>query len=809
MNGALSQPETGSRQIPSISQKQKRIPPSRRKRAIVSRDEDDIFGTPPPQAVRASPPPRTRGRDAPHLVEGPFRSAYPNSNGQFRSMLHVRSSSGTDEEAGTDGTDEEWPPPRRGKRRSPIPSERLNSAPSRERRQSITDAQPQRPLSGTHYALNAVSITDKNSQGSTSQISQIKAGPSQVARAATSAVAETSKGAHRPPQPRRMSSRDRMPTNFKPRPSAHGSIQAKGPAPVTSYNRLLFPAAPAHELPPPAPGSPSKRASLGQNPNPLALDDPSVNDPFNVPLVNREARRWTLAGNSEIPQVDARRGDLVRRASVNHIDLRALHLGKSVGASLVGRAISSNTSESSTTTKKWPRRSSRSSTPTNLSESNKKLVLSLGLEAVYSRMAENHKFHIDVVREVAAEQPSLEDTDRVLCNMRMAAGREFARLLKQNEAAYSPVGFKTGESEEEDEDDDNSGDEEDDSQSVQPSHAPLSSHHSPTSPVPQGRARRLALKIPTASPDSSPIRPPDYSPPTPTRARAFRRLERQGRVNEARLREARRVHRSRRSSSTETSPEADEQRITTYLLQLQEDKDGAPLEKPRNARGPERLGEQDGEDKTRQSQGNGIAEDGRDPANVVIDPLYGREVPDGVLQPSPLGHDLENCHGFIDEDASYVTNAMADTHLSRRSEMDDECADTAEVEEQVDANGDFQILSDPRAMGPEAESHIDSTCVGDGVIAANARQSPPGNVLTEEIGHYASPQDKKHSEKATSSLACSALAPLSALDAEWTNSEDELLLDGNLTEHEGLVRRKGLCSVKFRTAHLYSLLLDG
>jgi hypothetical protein len=36
-------------------------------------------------------------------------------------------------------------------------------------------------------------------------------------------------------------------------------------------------------------------------------------------------------GKSEITQVDVHRGDLARRASVHHIDLRALHLGKSVG----------------------------------------------------------------------------------------------------------------------------------------------------------------------------------------------------------------------------------------------------------------------------------------------------------------------------------------------------------------------------------------------------------------------------------------------------------------------------------------------
>ena len=44
---------------------------------------------------------------------------------------------------------------------------------------------------------------------------------------------------------------------------------------------------------------------------------------------------------------------------------------------------------------------------------------------------------------------------------------------------------------------------------------------------------------------------------------------------------------------------------------------------------------------------------------------------------------------------------------------------------------------------------------------------------------------------------------------EWSDEDDELLLDGDLAAHEDLVRRKGLGSVKFRTAHLYSLLLEG
>ena len=48
----------------------------------------------------------------------------------------------------------------------------------------------------------------------------------------------------------------------------------------------------------------------------------------------------------------------------------------------------------------------------DLSESNKNLVMALGLKEVYKCMAENHKFHIDVVQEVAASQQCLEDVDK-------------------------------------------------------------------------------------------------------------------------------------------------------------------------------------------------------------------------------------------------------------------------------------------------------------------------------------------------------------------------------------------------------------
>ncbi|KAI9461193.1 hypothetical protein BJY52DRAFT_213635 [Lactarius psammicola] len=240
-------PSTSS-QPGTVHQPQRVAPPKQRrllplKRSIAHEEEDDIFCTPPIQSPPSSPPPRARARDAPRLVEGPYRSAYTRANGGHLPAPRGRHASGVDEEAEADGND--WPP-RRGQRDAPM---------STPKRLATTDAD---------------------------------------------------------------------------------------------------------------------------------------------------------------------------RASVQHIDLRVLHSRKSVETF---RAASSTTSSlgstSRTLEKKRPHqvKAPRPSTPPNLSESNKELVLALGLEEVYKRMAENHKFHVDIVREVAAKQRSLEHADQVLRNMREAAER--------------------------------------------------------------------------------------------------------------------------------------------------------------------------------------------------------------------------------------------------------------------------------------------------------------------------------------------------------------------------------------------------
>jgi hypothetical protein len=147
-------------------------------------------------------------------------------------------------------------------------------------------------------------------------------------------------------------------------------------------------------------------------------------------------------------------------ASVQHIDLRVLHSRKSVESFRAGSSTASFGSASRTLEKKRPlqARAPRSST---LSEANKELVLALGLEEVYKRMAENHKFHVDIVRAVAARQRSLEDADQVLRSMREAAEQEYARLLKQEfDVTLGTGAHQTEESDEEEEVAENLRDEE-------------------------------------------------------------------------------------------------------------------------------------------------------------------------------------------------------------------------------------------------------------------------------------------------------------------------------------------------------------
>ncbi len=481
--------QSGTKHVASV--KESRTPSI--KCSIMQGEEDDIFRTPPMQSLPSSPPPRTRVRAAPRLVEGPYRSAYSRANDSHWPALHDPLASGIDKEGETNA--DQWPP-RRSKRNVSMPSLKERSA---------------------------------------------------------------------------------------------------------------------------------------------AIDD---------------------------------------RASIQHIDLRVLHSGRSVETTQAASTASLD-SASRTFERKQPRQA-RLSTPLNLSESNKELILTLGLEEVYKRMAQNHKFHVDVVREVATRQRSLEHADQVLRNMREAAQKEYTRLLKQEPGVAVGItgAQQRGECDEED-----TGylwnEEHGRSMLSQPA-SPYSDPWS-SQPISQAAARPIIQLL-----DSSPVHYPHYSPPVPTRAYEFRQLERQGRIEEARLREIRRVRQNFLLDGIEASPEVEECKMITY---------SSP------------------------------------------------HVEDNEDQASQTKHQIGDSRPSL---------ACSREGLKDKAVEDDECV-------------------------------------------------PQPNHSRTDRGHMGPTQ------QTDSSLPSSPALP----NVGWTDNDDESLLDGDLVVHQELVRRKGLSSVKFRTAHLYSLLLEG
>jgi hypothetical protein len=254
------------------------------------------------------------------------------------------------------------------------------------------------------------------------------------------------------------------------------------------------------------------------------------------------------------------------------------------------------------------------------------------------------------------------------------------------------------------------------------------------------------------------------------------------------------------------------------LQRQEDDAHEVSPEKLRDVDKPEHLGEDDKEGEMQEgegvvkSKGSTFAADDGAEDTTATDLCGDPGTPSGVhgsMHPSPLGSNSNNGREYHDETDSEETVAMADTKfISQMSGLEDE-DEIAEVEEQVDADFDYKRSMGCQAISPEAEPHVYSPDVDGESRAEKWHWTLQGDLLVDRTRRYGSPVDRKYQVQATSSLPPSALATLSLLDAEWTNSDDELLLDGDLIAHEELVRRKGLGSMKFRTAHLYGLLLDG
>ena len=157
---------------------------------------------------------------------------------------------------------------------------------------------------------------------------------------------------------------------LKPVP-ARELTQVEAQVPITDHNCLLFPAVSAHEVPPPAPGPLSKCPTLLQY---LTLTD----DPFIVSLVDCGSHRWTLGDAGGVPHIGVCTEKPTQQASMQHINLHVLHLGKSLETSQTGSTVSRSNSCSNSCSESIVK-NNRSHSPTrlsmlsNLSKSNRNL----------------------------------------------------------------------------------------------------------------------------------------------------------------------------------------------------------------------------------------------------------------------------------------------------------------------------------------------------------------------------------------------------------------------------------------------------
>jgi len=136
-------------------------------------------------------------------------------------------------------------------------------------------------------------------------------------------------------------------------------------------------------------------------------------------------------------------------------------------------------------------------------------------------------------------------------------------------------------------------------------------------------------------------------------------------------------------------------------------------------------------------------------------------------------------------------------HQSEESDEEEEEAEEGEEEEEEE---------EEVAKNLRNEEHDHSTPLRS--ASPHATHSPPDISMTNGGDHMEEDADAMELDEVPTNQADKFLPGSQALpDVEWTDDDDELLLDGDLVVHEELVRRKGLGSVKFRTADLYSLLL--
>ncbi|KAI0062103.1 hypothetical protein BV25DRAFT_1916388 [Artomyces pyxidatus] len=774
--------------------KPRRQPPVRKR---PQDGDDDIFAIASP--TQSPPTVSRRPRAPPQLQEGPFSSAYTDARGGSRFKQDGRRVSGVERDSSPDED---------------------NRPPSRKRSGKEVDA------NSTKVA--ARSTTSQPATVASRLPARKQAGPSQSTIQRPVAPREGVQARHapvrRPVQTNATASSSKVmlpPLTVVEKidlPVEHVEV-----APFHLQTESRLPDLPAQETPRPTSEAvfkiPPVPTAATAKPTTTPIDHVHAQPPVqqlvesstSLPKKSKEntldlrTRSKTVAGAQSVPHIDLRTirsrspSSAPTRSRRQSLPAPADHMTPETHASSASRTVSRRTSDANSAAPyaAWPvsRPPSRASTRASLSAGDRQLVADLGFEVVLNRMAENHGFHLNIVRHVVQNAHSLAQADERLRTMREGAQRELEKALQAESSA-----------EEEDEDDEQETDGEEE---------PRARSHAPSLPPPPEGERsperpqlslRVGLQITPLPQDEGP--PPHYSPVSPTRARAFRRLQLEGRVAEAKAREIRHASRGvlmrdgeeqdRRPSSPDKEQKKGPVRRESEAEHVESDESDSEGEHPSDER----------ESPIQKPVVRGLdlqAQKAEMQTEVQAEEL---EIEEEIAKVDITEAKSELDLGFLamDEDTAigglvlvHEGDVKSESSQPRGGHISSPRWSVSPPPVGMDAGG---IAREPLFLeGSDDENMVDVYAEG---YDADFAPSP---VAGRRDMHWDDSDDEDAEEGDYLPSPVPRPAPQDHVDDEWGEAEINALLDGNEDELRRLEEQRGRGSVKRKTAELYSMAL--
>ena len=864
---SLPSPSSHVQPLPILPSPQRA--PKRRK--VVQAMDDDIFKSLPPSpqpdftSPRPVPPIPQKQRALPVLEQGPYVSAYTSIQGDSRLSPSGRRQSGVED----DVTKTVWPPKRGATNRKatlpehqgsfekpshlsiPAPHPMFDNDPHRSHG-SPTPLPLEASLQSNKAALvqppSLPDRTDTALPGSTDHF-PLQRNRKSMSPVQSSPLTNGSDQRGSTAQPNAIATSSRV--QLTPERSKHpvDSRRPEHPIPAVPDPKPSDSPAPLRASPAPTFKFPMSRTTdprrkLFQN-----MPKPVNAIPTRVAEDVKNARRRTLAGFPEEvpPHLDLLsatkhlRGHVLdhdRRQSLPPSSILSASRQSTLPEVVYEHTLHRTSSITSANTDYWnsyPRRqynptspSRHSSTSASVSvvsqlpESERRLTMELGAQVVLQRMAENHGLQEKLVRDIWERTNSFEKTDKVCRQMHLAMRRAYEEAC----AELAPS--------DEDEDEGSDKDWDDPRGEVIPL-SRLSAEHTATRSPKQPIQASNGLKYIPSPADAV---PEHMTPALHTRAAQFVRLERQGRMDEAKKREGRRasyggskrVEDSPQKQSF-TQPQDDEgDKLDDEGDKLDDegdefDDEDMYLNEEDIEAGPavEDEDEDEGEGK---GEDQGAGKDGdEDEVEITEERIdlektgEGEVVEESVIDP---GEWMEETGG-IDEDE-------LDEEFIEEDAMDEDLL----VEEGLQEDLDPAELEQGSPEGPMDDTgDVDDESLGEIAIvnedAVAEEDALDEDVVEKDVPQVSNPAEPEQDDLDTVDVDESAIKVVVDLDEDyeeqadflprlpsprapvspssWGSYEDKLLVDGDEDALDDLEAKMGPGSVKIRTAWLYSQFL--